>query len=79
MPLTPIECKTLLKKLRIKTLNINLIAKSLSITIFNKIFENNDNYNGSLFSEYELVGMSNLILKPKPQNVLATIRKGLSG
>ena len=79
MPLTPIECKILLKKLKIKTLNINLISKNLSIIIFNKIFENNNNYNGSLFSEYELIGMSNLILKPKPQNVLATVRKGLSG
>ena len=79
MPLTPIECKILLKKLKIKTLDINLISKNLAVMIFNKIFENNNNYNGSLFSEYELIGMSNLILKPKTQNVLATLRKGLSG
>tara|TARA_Y200000002_G_C22615797_1_gene635941 strand:- start:22 stop:1044 length:1023 start_codon:yes stop_codon:yes gene_type:complete len=79
VPITQIESNKLFKKLRLKEVNLNSIAFNLSIRIFKKIFEDNYNYNGSLFSEYELVGMSNLILKPKAQKLLATMRKGLSG
>ena len=77
--ITATENSKMMKKLRVKKSNINVIAKFISKLIFEKIFQNNKYYNGSLFSEYEFIGNSNQISYPKIQKLIATVRKGLSG
>ena len=39
----------------------------------------NSSYNGSLFSEYELIGNLKILIKPGKQNMIASFRKGLKG
>jgi hypothetical protein len=73
------ECKILMNKLKIKSININIIACDLSALIMKKIFLMNGSYNGSLFSEYELIGNSNILIKPGKQKLIANLRKGLKG
>ena len=73
------ECKILMNKLKIKSININIIACNLSALIMKKIFLMNGSYNGSLFSEYELIGNSNILIKPGKQKLIANLRKGLKG
>ena len=51
----------------------------LSKIILNNIFKNHKIYNGSLFSEYELIGISNYALKKEKQIPLFTLRTGLDG
>ena len=68
-----------MKKLKIKSVKINTIASKLSVLIMKKIFLLNSPYNGSLFSEYELIGNSNILAKPGKQKLIANLRKGLKG
>ena len=77
--ITKDECKILMKKLKIKSVKINTIASKLSVLIMKKIFILNSPYNGSLFSEYELIGNSNILAKPGKQKMIANLRKGLKG
>ena len=77
--ITKDECKILMKKLKIKSVKINTIASKLSVLIMKKIFLINSPYNGSLFSEYELIGNSNILAKPGKQKLIANLRKGLKG
>ena len=73
------ECKILMNKLNIKSIKINVIARNLSSLIMKRIFLVNSPYNGSLFSEYELIGNSNILIKPGKQKMIANLRKGLKG
>ena len=68
-----------MNKLKIKSIKINVIASELSALIMKKIFSTNSIYNGSLFSEYELIGNSNILIKPGKQKMIANLRKGLKG
>ena len=77
--ITKDECKILMKKLKIKSVKINTIASKLSVLIMKKIFILKTPYNGSLFSEYELIGNSNILAKPGKQKLIANLRKGLKG
>jgi hypothetical protein len=47
--------------------------------ILQSIFESHREYNGSLFSEYELIGILNYILNKTKQTALFTLRNGLDG
>ena len=78
-PITSRETKMLMSKLRIKRNKINVIANNLSSLIMKKIFLTNGPYNGSLFSEYELIGNFKILAKPEKQNMIANFRKGLNG
>ena len=77
--ITKNECEILMNKLKIKSIKINIIASDLSVLIMKKIFLINGPYNGSLFSEYELIGNSNILIKPEKQKMIANLRKGLKG
>ena len=77
--ITKNECKILMNKLKIKRVKTNAIAIDLSVLIMKKIFLINSPYNGSLFSEYELIGNSNILAKPGKQKMIANLRKGLKG
>ena len=57
------------KKISIKLTNI----------ILKNIFKNHKSYNGSLFSEYELIGISNYMFKNDKQKALFTLRNKLNG
>ena len=78
-PITSKETKMLMSKLRVKRNKINVIANNLSSLIMKKIFLTNSHYNGSLFSEYELIGNFKILIKPEKQNMIASLRKGLKG
>ena len=54
-------------------------APQLSKIILKNIFKTHDIYNGSLFSEYELIGISSYILRKNKQKALFTLRSGLNG
>ena len=77
--ITEKEFMILINKLKIKSTKINFIANDLSALIMKKIFLKNGPYNGSLFSEYELIGNSNILIKPGKQKMIANLRKGLKG
>jgi hypothetical protein len=47
--------------------------------ILKNIFKTHENYNGSLFSEYELIGISNYMFKKDKQKALFTLRNELNG
>ena len=78
-PITFIESQILMRKLKIKSKKINNIANNLSFLIMKEIFLMNGSYNGSLFSEYELIGNSKILSKPEKQTMIASLRKGLRG
>ncbi len=78
-PITSFESKMLMSKLKIKSNKINDIAINLSILIMRKIFFMSGSYNGSLFSEYELIGNTKILVKPEKQKMIASLRKGLKG
>ena len=77
--ITKNECEILMNKLKIKSIKINVIANDLSVLIMKKIFLTKGPYNGSLFSEYELIGNSKILMKPEKQIMIASLRKGLKG
>ena len=77
--ITSFESKILMKKLKIKGNRINEIANNLSTLIMREIFLMDTSYNGSLFSEYELIGNFKILIKPEKQNMIASLRKGLKG
>jgi len=77
--ITSFESKILMKKLKIKGNKINEIANNLSTLIMREIFLMDASYNGSLFSEYELIGNFKILIRPEKQNMIASLRKGLKG
>jgi hypothetical protein len=51
----------------------------ISNIISSAIFKTHKNYNGSMFSEYELIGMSNIFLTNTFQKIIPTLRNNLNG
>lgn len=54
-------------------------ALTISKIIIKNIFKSHNHYNGSLFSEYELIGISNLIHKKNKQKAIFSLRANLDG
>ena len=77
--ITPSEAKFLIKKLsRIKNKSKS-IGDWITDVIFKSITSAHQNYNGSMFSEYELIGQSNLLKNYKKQKLISGIREHLNG
>ena len=77
--ITPSEAKFLIKKLsRIKKKSKN-IGDWITDVIFKSTTSVHQNYNGSMFSEYELIGQSNLLKNYKKQKLISGIREHLNG
>ena len=77
--ITQSECQHLLEnyfKFKKKDKNISFYISKL---ILQNIFKKHQVYNGSLFSEYELIGISNYILDQKKQKPIFALRSGLDG
>ena len=55
------------------------IPRKLSKLILDSIFLKHKKYNGSMFSEYELLGQSNYLLSRKKQKPILSLRFGLNG
>lgn len=70
--------KFLKKKLGITYLKGNP-SLNISKRIMRAIGDSHKNYNGSMFSEYELVGQSNLLLQYSKQKLISGIRDWLDG
>jgi hypothetical protein len=78
--LTKLENEFLIK-------NLNNFSKKDSLTtaewisniISLAIFKTHKIYNGSMFSEYELIGMSNIFLTNNIQKIIPTLRNNLNG
>jgi len=59
--------------------NFTRISEWISNIIFNSIFQEHEIYNGSMFSEYETIGLSNIIGNKKIQSPIFALRFGLDG
>ncbi len=77
--ITPLEIDFLIKKLSKKKRKIRKTGEWLTHIIMQSIASVHLQYNGSLFSEYELIGQSNLLLNFKKQNLVSGIRDHLNG
>ena len=77
--MTKKECDSFLDLLKIKDIYNEDLAINLSNIVLKNIFKIQKTYNNSLFSEYELLGISRLINKEKKQKAIFTLRSGLSG
>ena len=77
--ISPLEMKFLIKKLRKKKDRINNTGEWLMHIVMGSIAKSHHIYNGSLFSEYELIGQSNLMFKFKKQILVSGIRESLNG
>ena len=77
--LTVIECKFLIKLLTKKNIKNQILSEWITTLIFKAIFKQHKLYNGSLFSEYELLGISNYLCDKKKQKAIFTLRIGLDG
>ena len=64
--------------LKEKFISISL-GEKIAELIFKGIFNKNKIYNGSLFSEYELIGQSNNLFKKEKQKPILFLRFGLDG
>ena len=75
------EQVSLLEKKIFKNLKIDKeeLAKKLSELILKNIFLEHKVYNGSMFSEYELIGQSNYLQNSLKQKPILTLRFGLDG
>ena len=76
---TPYDFKNLLSKLSKFDPSKKDIAEWFTCIIFEAIIRTHKEYNGSLFSEYELIGHSKLLENTKPQILISGIREGLDG
>ena len=76
--LSVIEQKFLKKKLKIYSLKENL-SINITRTIMKAIKDSHKKYNGSMFSEYELVGQSNLLFEYRKQKLISGLRDWLDG
>jgi hypothetical protein len=77
--ITELECNYFMKNFLSINKDKDKISFVLSKIILKSIFENHKIYNGSLFSEYELLGTSNYLLKKEKQKPIFTLRSGLDG
>ena len=78
--LTSLENEFLIKNLNNFSKKNNLTtAEWISNVISLAISKTFKNYNGSMFSEYELIGMSNIFLTDNMQKIIPTLRNNLNG
>jgi hypothetical protein len=78
--LTSLENEFLIKNLNNFSKKNNLTtAEWISNVISLAISKTFKNYNGSMFSEYELIGMSNIFLTNNMQKIIPTLRNNLNG
>jgi len=76
---TPSEIKFLVKQLKKKQNRCSNTGEWLTHIIIKSIVKAHNSYNGSLFSEYELIGQSNLNFNYKKQILVSGIRDNLNG
>jgi hypothetical protein len=76
---SPLEISFLIKKLRKKEKRIKNTSEWITSIVMHSIAKSHISYNGSLFSEYELIGQSNLLFNYKKQILVSGIRDFLSG
>tara|TARA_B100000787_G_scaffold169664_1_gene161626 strand:+ start:1266 stop:2240 length:975 start_codon:yes stop_codon:yes gene_type:complete len=83
--ITELECDNLLKNIFNKTDIDSELTENLSKIILQSIFKVHprldlkENYNASLFSEYELIGQANCNINRSKQKVLLSLRYNLTG
>jgi hypothetical protein len=76
---TPKETKFLVGKLKKKKKRSNKTSEWITHIIMNSVVKTHKIYNGSMFSEYELIGQSQLMLNYKKQILISGIRENLNG
>ena len=74
-----LEINFLIKKLKKNQRRSKNTSEWITKIIMQSIVKTHTKYNGSLFSEYELIGQSNLIFNFKKQTLVSGIRDFLSG
>ena len=77
--MTSNDCNNFYKLLNLIYKNNEATAKDLTHLIMKSISNVHNSYNGSMFSEFELIGHSNLINNFKKQKLISGIRDNLSG
>ena len=77
--ITPLEQKFLKKKLSQNKKIGRKISETLTHIIMQTVSKIHKKYNGSLFSEYELIGQSNLLCKYDKQKLVSGMRDHLNG
>ena len=77
--ITPSEAKFLIKRLSKIKKKRKKIGEWITDIIFKSVVSAHQNYNGSMFSEYELIGQSNLLKSYKKQKLISGIREHLNG
>ena len=77
--ITPSEAKFLIKRLLKIKKKRKKIGEWITDVIFKSVVSVHQNYNGSMFSEYELIGQSNLLKSYKKQKLISGIREHLNG
>jgi len=76
---TPQEQKFLKKKLSLKKKIGKKFSETLTHIVMKAVSTIHKKYNGSLFSEYELIGQSNLLFKYDKQKLVSGMRDHLNG
>ena len=77
--MTPREIDYLIKKLNKCIRKKKSTAKWISSIMMNTISKSHHSYNGSMFSEYELIGQSNLLYSYNNQKLISGVREHLNG
>ena len=77
--LTPLENKFLINKFKKIKKKETKTSLWISHIISRAIFDTHKNFNGSMFSEQELIGQSNLLYSYKKQKLIHGLRSGLNG
>ena len=76
--ITTSEAKFLIKRLSKIKKKRKKIGEWITDVIFKSVVSAHQNYNGSMFSEYELIGQSNLLKSYKKQKLISGIREHLN-
>ncbi len=76
---TPREIDYLIKKLKNYIKKNKPTGKWISTIMMSSISKSHDSYNGSMFSEYELIGQSNLLYSYNNQKLISGMREHLNG
>ena len=77
--LSVVENNFFIKNLRNFKEKTQTTGEWLTNIVFKAVCDAHEKYNGSMFSEYELIGQSKLLLKYKNQKLTSGIREGLCG
>ncbi len=77
--ITKLESNFLKKQISLDDMDEKNFNNKIVNLIFKSIFTSHKIYNGSMFSEYELIGQSNYIFKKEKQKPILTLRFGLNG